>query len=343
MQKNLIVFGFFFVISTFTTIAQTKQESMAKIIRNQLGENCIVKDENGKQLSFEEAAEIVLSVGPQGKRVKYDPFKVVNGQKQIVILKVIEAAAMKPLIDEIDFSKKELIFYDASMQKISGEEFKNILRANTALMASVYNAENGIKNEFQIITRPQPQAISTTTQNGVAVGDAKTVTMANPQNGTTITTATNDAANSIAFSVGKNLPEFKMKDMNGKTWDTKDLQDKIVVMNFWFVECMPCIAEMPALNKLVEKYKGNDKVVFLSISSSNTNKIKDFLATKSFTYNHIAKEESKAYWLDWEIEACPQNTIAANGKVIFTFTGGISDENYMFNLLDKHIAKSLSK
>ena len=39
---------------------------------------------------------------------------------------------------------------------------------------------------------------------------------------------------------------------------TKDLKGKINVINFWFMKCAPCIAEIPALNTLVKKYKGKD-------------------------------------------------------------------------------------
>lgn len=37
-------------------------------------------------------------------------------------------------------------------------------------------------------------------------------------------------------------------------------KDKIVLMNFWFIGCYPCIREIPELNKIAAEFK--DKIVF---------------------------------------------------------------------------------
>jgi thiol-disulfide isomerase/thioredoxin len=31
--------------------------------------------------------------------------------------------------------------------------------------------------------------------------------------------------------------------------------DLVIVLNFWFTQCKPCVAEFPELNELKEKYK----------------------------------------------------------------------------------------
>lgn len=44
------------------------------------------------------------------------------------------------------------------------------------------------------------------------------------------------------------------------------LGDKLVYVDIWATWCVPCCREIPYMEKLVEKYKGNDNVTFLSIS-----------------------------------------------------------------------------
>ena len=56
------------------------------------------------------------------------------------------------------------------------------------------------------------------------------------------------------------------------------LKGKIIVINFWFIGCHPCIAELPALNKLVKEYQGTG-VVFLAFTWETVASIrKDFLS-----------------------------------------------------------------
>lgn len=59
----------------------------------------------------------------------------------------------------------------------------------------------------------------------------------------------------------KNNPGFLAFD--DKTYGEKELSGKIVVMNFWYSKCLPCIKEIPELNKIVAEYKDNKNIVFL--------------------------------------------------------------------------------
>lgn len=136
------------------------------------------------------------------------------------------------------------------------------------------------------------------------------------------------------------MPDFKFTDIYGKKWNSRELKNKIVVFNFWFVECSPCIAEMPSLNKLMDKYKNDDRVVFLAIANSGQQKIKEFLKEKQFNYPTIAREQSKSYLLDWEINSYPQNLVVNKGKIAFSFMGGTNNsDDFIFNMLSEEIEK----
>lgn len=47
---------------------------------------------------------------------------------------------------------------------------------------------------------------------------------------------------------------------------TSLLGKKVVYIDIWATWCGPCCREIPYLDKLVESYKGNDKIEFVSIS-----------------------------------------------------------------------------
>ncbi len=65
---------------------------------------------------------------------------------------------------------------------------------------------------------------------------------------------------------GQPFPEnVVLKDANGKVVDFSTFRGKYVYIDMWASWCVPCLKEVPVLQKL-EKDLKNDKVVFLSIS-----------------------------------------------------------------------------
>jgi peroxiredoxin len=106
------------------------------------------------------------------------------------------------------------------------------------------------------------------------------------------------AANNQALSsmLNKNAPEFELTDLQGKKWSLKKLQGKVVVLNFWFTTCIPCIKEIPDLNTLVQDYKDKN-VVFLGLTFSNKDQVKKFLTKHPFDYTLLpgSQEIDKKY------------------------------------------------
>lgn len=54
---------------------------------------------------------------------------------------------------------------------------------------------------------------------------------------------------------GKELTDFKAKDLEGCVYTNKDFKDKITFLNLWFADCAPCIEEIPYLNRLYQMFK----------------------------------------------------------------------------------------
>jgi peroxiredoxin len=79
--------------------------------------------------------------------------------------------------------------------------------------------------------------------------------------------------------IGKQMPDFNATSISGNTIQMNKLKGKIVFINFWFIDCHPCIAEMPALNKLVDEYKNKD-VVFFAITWETEKRIQDDFLSK---------------------------------------------------------------
>ena len=115
--------------------------------------------------------------------------------------------------------------------------------------------------------------------------------------------------------LGKEALPFSVTDINGKKYSLESLKGKVIVINFWFVECKPCVMEMPDLNKLVEKYENKD-VVFLGLAMNEKDKIEQFLKKTTYKYNIIpaAKDVVATYG----VSSFPMH-IVIDKKSIITF------------------------
>ncbi len=79
------------------------------------------------------------------------------------------------------------------------------------------------------------------------------------------------AANARKMVVGAIAPDFEFPSPDGKMVGPKDYRGKILVIDFWASWCKPCVAEIPNLKKLHEKYKESGLEV-LSVSIDKDSK-----------------------------------------------------------------------
>mgnify|MGYP003406841418 FL=1 len=122
------------------------------------------------------------------------------------------------------------------------------------------------------------------------------------------------------FKTGETFSKIKTTDLYGNKINTKNLKGKIIVVNYWFTTCMPCITEIPELNKITDKYKNDSSVVFISIALDDANTIKQFLKLHPFNYAII--DDGRFLASDNNITSYPTNVVVdQNGKVYFHASG----------------------
>ncbi len=60
---------------------------------------------------------------------------------------------------------------------------------------------------------------------------------------------------------GYEAPDFEFPDLQGQVHKLSDLRGKIVFLNLWATWCPPCIAEMPSIEALHRRFRGDDLVI----------------------------------------------------------------------------------
>jgi thiol-disulfide isomerase/thioredoxin len=125
----------------------------------------------------------------------------------------------------------------------------------------------------------------------------------------------------IKEKIGSKFNYMNLVDINGVTYSADQLKNKVLVINYWFVGCGPCEVEMPELNKLVEKYKTNDDVVFISFARSSKSKITKFLDKNQFSYPVVVMTDDFAK--EFKISAYPTNYVIDKGGTFHHASRGI--------------------
>lgn len=104
-----------------------------------------------------------------------------------------------------------------------------------------------------------------------------------------------------ALEIGKTVPDFKMKDYEGKEHSLAAHKGKIVVLSFTSHKCPYSKGAEPAFAKLAEEYSAKG-VVFFSIDSHNNtpvSEIAEYATTGNDTKKKlpypILKDEGNAY------------------------------------------------
>jgi len=64
-----------------------------------------------------------------------------------------------------------------------------------------------------------------------------------------------------AGEIGSGLPDFSVKDFQGREVSSVDLRGKVVLVDFWATWCQPCKKEMPGYQKLLDSYGSRGFVV----------------------------------------------------------------------------------
>jgi thiol-disulfide isomerase/thioredoxin len=122
--------------------------------------------------------------------------------------------------------------------------------------------------------------------------------------------------------LNKPLRSFHLTDLNNQKWSSGKLKGKIVVLNFWFTACKPCIQEMPHLNKLVSE--NGPGVIFLAPAPENESQLKKFLKKYTFDYNIIPS--SLNYINEMNIENFPTHLVIDKQGVIRQIFVGYADD-----------------
>lgn len=137
---------------------------------------------------------------------------------------------------------------------------------------------------------------------------------------------------------------FDLPDPEGKHYKLADLQDKILVIDFWFNGCSGCIlAAKDIETHVIPYFKDNEKIKFISINlDRNKDSWLKALSGGKYTVSGAVNLFTEGLAFDhpmikfYNIQACPKLLILKNG---FVFAANPNAEGrYLKELIDRAIS-----
>jgi peroxiredoxin len=84
---------------------------------------------------------------------------------------------------------------------------------------------------------------------------------------------------------GVEAPDFTFSDLNGVKVSLAAYRGKVVMVNIWATWCPPCRQEMPSMQRLYEKFKGeNFEILAVSIDSEGREAVAPFMRKMNLTF-----------------------------------------------------------
>ena len=132
----------------------------------------------------------------------------------------------------------------------------------------------------------------------------------------------------------KTLPELEFNILGDQKLFTKDLENKVVILNFWATDCATCIKEMPALTQIHNKYKNDIELIAVAMPYDLPSRVTNFKDKNQIPFKIALDSDGKILQKFNKVRLTPTTIITNKNHIIQnTIIGEINYES-----LDKLIS-----
>jgi thiol-disulfide isomerase/thioredoxin len=122
-------------------------------------------------------------------------------------------------------------------------------------------------------------------------------------------------AKEAPLSKGDAAPNWSLKSVDDKTYRMSELKDKVVILDFWFLACVPCMQLMPQLQELHQKYQSDQGVAVLTINKSDDKQaLSEYKQKNNYTLPILTDDGSVTE--KFKVSSYPTTYVIANGEIV---------------------------
>lgn len=100
----------------------------------------------------------------------------------------------------------------------------------------------------------------------------------------------------VAFAqgqtLGKPMPKFHAKSLDGKVFNTQSTQGKVVLIQYWATWCGFCRKDQPSVDKIAAEFAPKGLIVLAVNSGEDRIKVKEYLAQSPRAVNIILENDT---------------------------------------------------
>ena len=137
-------------------------------------------------------------------------------------------------------------------------------------------------------------------------------------------------------------PPLVLSDLHGREHRLSELRDRVVVINFWATWCPPCIAEMPAIQRMYDALRREGLDVLAVNAGESAEEIRRFLEDfdPPLTFPVLLDRDGETF-ARWRVRGLPQTfVIDASGNLAYSAEGARQlDSAHIMERLRELIAK----
>ena len=130
------------------------------------------------------------------------------------------------------------------------------------------------------------------------------------------------------------VPNFTLTSIEGKKYSMLELRGRIIVLNFWYTHCPPCVAELPDIVSLEKKHK-NDEIIIFALSRDTKEETIRLLSKESITLNNVIVNAQDIHTL-FDIRIYPTSVMVDRNGVIRKSCASIP---YLERCIDEELQK----
>ena len=135
----------------------------------------------------------------------------------------------------------------------------------------------------------------------------------------------------VGTTVGSTCPELLLDIVNdGSSFSFKNYKDRVIVLNFWYTTCGPCVEELPHFNDVANEYKDSVTVIAIHLDQPWVD-VESWINSEHPEWNEgnmLIGWDTDSYCQSlFDVQACPVTIIIDKDRVItHSFIGSLHRE-----------------
>jgi thiol-disulfide isomerase/thioredoxin len=142
--------------------------------------------------------------------------------------------------------------------------------------------------------------------------------------------------------VGFAAPDFSLKTLDGGTLSLSDLRGKNIMLNYWASWCIPCMEELPILEKIHQDYRDGDLVIVTvnGIQQDDLGTVNETVGSLGLTLP-VVLDEGESIWNTYLVRFLPTSFFIDDQGIIRNIQLGSVSEADLRLKIDRLISDQL--